>query len=134
MSGRRLPAPPDPHVPRRSPAPTSHERTARQMRLATARIHQTTRLIVESPSGAFVDVASADPALAYLSDVGDVLRAGQTALELIAAAARQAGAEHAVDIESVELAAPVERPGKLICVGLNYRRHAEESDTPIPER
>jgi len=30
--------------------------------------------------------------------------------------------------------APVPRPGKLICIGLNYRDHATESNMPIPER
>jgi len=30
--------------------------------------------------------------------------------------------------------APVPRPGKLICIGLNYRDHAAESNMPIPER
>jgi 2-keto-4-pentenoate hydratase/2-oxohepta-3-ene-1,7-dioic acid hydratase in catechol pathway len=34
----------------------------------------------------------------------------------------------------VELLAPVPRPGKLICIGLNYRDHAIESKMPIPER
>lgn len=29
---------------------------------------------------------------------------------------------------------PVPRPGKLICIGLNYRDHAAESNMPIPER
>src|SRR6266851_9900877 len=30
--------------------------------------------------------------------------------------------------------APVPRPGKLICIGLNYRDHAAESNMAIPER
>ena len=30
--------------------------------------------------------------------------------------------------------APVPRPGKLICIGLNYRDHAAESNMPIPEK
>lgn len=30
--------------------------------------------------------------------------------------------------------APVPRPGKIICIGLNYRDHAEESNMPIPEQ
>jgi len=30
--------------------------------------------------------------------------------------------------------APVPRPGKLICIGVNYRDHAAESNLPIPER
>ena len=36
--------------------------------------------------------------------------------------------------EAVNLMAPVPRPPKLICVGLNYRDHAEESNMAIPER
>jgi len=29
---------------------------------------------------------------------------------------------------------PIERPGKILCVGLNYRSHAEEQDRRPPER
>jgi 2-keto-4-pentenoate hydratase/2-oxohepta-3-ene-1,7-dioic acid hydratase in catechol pathway len=36
--------------------------------------------------------------------------------------------------DQVHLLAPVLRPGKLICVGLNYRDHAAESNMPIPDR
>src|SRR5215510_10316334 len=32
------------------------------------------------------------------------------------------------------LLAPVPRPGKLICIGLNYRDHAAESNMKIPEQ
>jgi len=32
----------------------------------------------------------------------------------------------------VELLAPVPRPAKLICIGLNYRDHAAESKMPVP--
>lgn len=35
--------------------------------------------------------------------------------------------------QEVRLASPVKRPGKVICIGLNYRDHAEESGLPIPE-
>ncbi|MDB4786908.1 fumarylacetoacetate hydrolase family protein [Planctomycetaceae bacterium] len=30
------------------------------------------------------------------------------------------------------LLAPIDRPGKVICIGLNYRDHAEETGSPIP--
>lgn len=33
---------------------------------------------------------------------------------------------------SVRLAEPVKRPGKIICIGLNYQKHAEESGLAIP--
>ncbi|MFL5738279.1 MAG: fumarylacetoacetate hydrolase family protein [Actinomycetota bacterium] len=36
-------------------------------------------------------------------------------------------------LRDVELHAPIARPGKVVCVGLNYRDHAEESGQPIPE-
>ena len=29
---------------------------------------------------------------------------------------------------------PIERPGKIVCVGLNYRAHAEEQGAKLPER
>lgn len=32
----------------------------------------------------------------------------------------------------MEICAPVPRPGKIICIGLNYRDHAEESGMAIP--
>ncbi len=39
-----------------------------------------------------------------------------------------------VDSRDAYWFAPVPRPGKLICIGLNYRDHALESNMPIPER
>jgi 2-keto-4-pentenoate hydratase/2-oxohepta-3-ene-1,7-dioic acid hydratase in catechol pathway len=35
---------------------------------------------------------------------------------------------------SIRLVAPVPRPRKVICIGLNYRDHAAEAGLPIPER
>ena len=39
-----------------------------------------------------------------------------------------------VDEASLRLGPPVARPGKLICIGLNYRDHAAETGAAIPER
>jgi acylpyruvate hydrolase len=36
-------------------------------------------------------------------------------------------------IEDVELLPPIERPGKILCIGLNYRAHAEEGGREAPE-
>lgn len=38
----------------------------------------------------------------------------------------------AVSLSSVKLLAPIPRPPKVICIGLNYRDHAIESNMPIP--
>jgi len=37
------------------------------------------------------------------------------------------------DADVVSRAAPVSDPEKVVCVGLNYRDHAEEGDNPIPD-
>ena len=34
--------------------------------------------------------------------------------------------------DEIRICAPIPRPGKIICIGLNYRDHAEESGMPIP--
>lgn len=41
--------------------------------------------------------------------------------------------EECYPLDSVRLLAPVEPPN-VICIGLNYRRHAEESNLKLPER
>src|SRR5205809_899700 len=38
-----------------------------------------------------------------------------------------------VPASSARLHAPIADPGKLICIGLNYRDHAEETGNPIPK-
>ena len=35
-------------------------------------------------------------------------------------------------VEAVKLTSPIPEPGKIICVGLNYRDHAVETGMPIP--
>jgi len=37
------------------------------------------------------------------------------------------------DLDDLTRAAPVTDPEKIVCVGLNYRDHAEEGDNPIPD-
>jgi 2-keto-4-pentenoate hydratase/2-oxohepta-3-ene-1,7-dioic acid hydratase in catechol pathway len=39
----------------------------------------------------------------------------------------------AVDLDRVTLAAPVTRPSKIICIGLNYKDHAAEQKAKIPD-
>ena len=52
---------------------------------------------------------------------------------LVDAALRSAAADAALLAEeSIEYGPVVTRPGKIICIGLNYRRHAKEVNLPIP--
>ncbi len=68
-----------------------------------------------------------DLSAAGIPDVIDVASRG---LDGIGSISRGAG----TPLAQVRLLAPVPRPPKFICVGLNYRDHALESGMPIPER
>ena len=61
----------------------------------------------------------------------DVLAGGPEARAKIESWVKSSGAP--VPLSSVALLAPVPRPPKLICVGLNYRDHAIESKMEIPK-
>jgi 2-keto-4-pentenoate hydratase/2-oxohepta-3-ene-1,7-dioic acid hydratase in catechol pathway len=42
------------------------------------------------------------------------------------------GALPTVNVERITLASPIVRPGLLVCIGLNYRHHAEEAGAELP--
>ncbi|MFI6154798.1 fumarylacetoacetate hydrolase family protein [Kitasatospora sp. NPDC051170] len=45
-----------------------------------------------------------------------------------------AGTLPVVDPDGLRVGPPVARPGKVVCIGLNYRDHAEETGAAVPER
>ena len=49
-------------------------------------------------------------------------------------AALAAGSLPELDAAGLRIGAPVARPGKVVCIGLNYRDHAEETGAAIPPR
>ncbi|MFF1308929.1 fumarylacetoacetate hydrolase family protein [Streptomyces sp. NPDC058307] len=51
-----------------------------------------------------------------------------------ARAAVATGSLPELDPDGVRIGAPVARPGKIVCVGLNYRGHAAETGAAIPAR
>ena len=57
----------------------------------------------------------------------------QIAAGTLATAGAKAAAGEAVDEDTLTFLPPVVRPSKIICLGLNYRDHAEESGLGIPE-
>jgi 2-keto-4-pentenoate hydratase/2-oxohepta-3-ene-1,7-dioic acid hydratase in catechol pathway len=70
---------------------------------------------------------------AGFSDLISVLAGGAEALAKIENWIYQPPPEALLPWGSVTLLAPIPRPPKFICVGLNYRDHAIESGLPIPE-
>ena len=61
------------------------------------------------------------------------LLAALDAAGLAALGARAAAADERIARNDVRLLAPVPDPEKIICLGLNYRDHAEEAGQEIPE-
>jgi acylpyruvate hydrolase len=57
------------------------------------------------------------------------LEGGAAAAEAVAAVREWV----TVPASSARLHAPIHDPGKFICIGLNYRDHAEETNNPIPK-
>ena len=81
---------------------------------------------VHTDDGRLLDLSSLTPDIdgAFLASGGvDRARAAVTAGEL-----------PELDAVGLRVGAPVARPGKIVCTGLNYRDHAVETGAPIPPR
>lgn len=75
-----------------------------------------------------IDLSDAQPGLP--ADMISFLQVGEPARSL---------AQHAIEhkanaypLNTVKLSAPIPRPGKIICIGLNYSDHAAETGQAIP--
>jgi 2-keto-4-pentenoate hydratase/2-oxohepta-3-ene-1,7-dioic acid hydratase in catechol pathway len=70
--------------------------------------------------------------------LADVIAGGEDDMSSLQKLEEQAGAAPAgtawlLDEMGVRYGPAVAAPGKIICIGLNYRRHAVETNAPIPE-
>lgn len=69
---------------------------------------------------------------AGFADILSVLASGPEGFTKIQSFVQNPPADSTFPLSSVQLLAPVPRPPKLICVGLNYRDHAAEARQEIP--
>jgi 2-keto-4-pentenoate hydratase/2-oxohepta-3-ene-1,7-dioic acid hydratase in catechol pathway len=76
----------------------------------------------------YVDLNAADPSLP--SSVRELLVGGPEAQARAEAALAQGKVHH--DPRTAHLLAPIPDPPKIVCLGLNYRDHAEETGAQIP--
>lgn len=77
-----------------------------------------------------VDLNRADAAIP--SDILAFLAGGAEAHQRAVQAVADASPDATVERGSVRMLAPVPRPGKIMCIGLNYRDHAAESNVELP--
>lgn len=88
-------------------------------------------MIEQNGKDMVVDVCRIDPNIP--SAMVDLLAGGYPALESVQKAVARCTSSTVMELRQVKLLAPVPRPGKIICVGLNYRDHALEGGRPIPQ-
>ncbi len=99
------------------------------MRLVSYASDSGPRAAAIRPDGSYVDLHRADASLP--TDMAQLLALGRDGLRR-AAAAMDVGP--AIDPAGIKLLAPVPRPEKIFCIGLNYADHARETGKePPPE-
>ena len=67
------------------------------------------------------------------SDIIAFLEGGDAVRKKAESVLKSIPAASGIPLDSVKLAAPIPRPGKILCIGLNYRDHAAESGMALPE-
>src|SRR5262245_19918241 len=88
-----------------------------------------------TPAGEGVGIRSYDGYRGFnITDLGADLRTflGQGA-DAVRALGNRLGDAPLLTPGKFKLLPPIPKPDKIFCIGLNYRRHAEESGLPIPE-
>ena len=64
--------------------------------------------------------------------VVEILAGGKKVQAAVAKACAKPKAGATVSEKSAKYLPPIPNPGKILCIGLNYRKHAEETGSPIP--
>ncbi len=80
---------------------------------------------------AVIDLQAVDPRVP--ADLGDWLRANDGDLAPLQDLARRAGVSARRPLAQLRFGLPVARPGKILCLGLNYLEHAKEGGHARPQ-
>ena len=90
------------------------------MRFAAYRLGTIEGLAAVRADGVHMGISETDAG--YPGDLGSLVAKGQSALAAAHALLLQG---KAINLAEAVLLPPIARPGKIICVGLNYRDHSE---------
>jgi acylpyruvate hydrolase len=100
---------------------------AKRMRFVSFRGDGQDGLAIARPDGALIGLLEKDPD--FPGSLLSLISAGDDAL-IHAGARLEKGRE--IDVSRIAFLPPLQRPGKIICVGLNYQDHASESGMKAP--
>ncbi len=105
------------------------------MKLVTIKKESKNVLGVKTEAG-IIDLElalAANPNEAVSSDVMKVIEGGSSALNTLQEYVDSLSNEYLINENEMEWGPCVTAPNKIICVGLNYRKHADETNAPYPE-
>jgi 2-keto-4-pentenoate hydratase/2-oxohepta-3-ene-1,7-dioic acid hydratase in catechol pathway len=85
---------------------------------------------VKNDDGKIVDLSKQMPR--GPKSVVEILAGGKKVQAEVAKACAKPKAGATVSAKSAKYLAPIPNPGKILCIGLNYRKHAEETGNPMP--
>jgi acylpyruvate hydrolase len=100
------------------------------MRLCTILSGGKTAVGVKKGDGKIVDLSKQMPR--GPKSVVEILAGGKAVQAAVAKACAKPKAGATVSEKSAKYLTPIPSPGKVLCIGLNYRKHAEETGSPIP--
>lgn len=107
------------------------------MKLLTYRQEGQLKIGIRTDNGV-LDVASASRKYGtngVPATIQEAIEGGDGAIRALSTLAEQAASDAGLWLneETLQLGPCVPSPGKIICIGLNYRKHAEETGSPVPE-
>ncbi len=100
------------------------------MRLCTIMSGGKAAVGVKMGDGKIVDLSKQMPR--GPKSVVEILAGGKAVQAAVAKACAKPKAGAVVSEKSAKYLTPIPSPGKILCIGLNYRKHAEETGNPIP--
>ena len=100
------------------------------MRLCTIQSGGKAVVGVKTGNGKIIDLSKQMPR--GPKSVVEILAGGKKLQQAVLKACAKPKAGATVSEKSAKYLPPIPNPGKILCIGLNYRKHAEETGNPIP--
>lgn len=100
------------------------------MRLCTIQVGGKPVVGVKMGDGKIIDLSKQMPR--GPKTVVEILAGGRKLQAEVLKACAKPKAGATVSEKSAKYLSPIPAPGKILCIGLNYRKHAEETGSPIP--
>lgn len=101
------------------------------MKLVTFSLSGQSRLGVLRADGAIADVSRADSGIP--ADMREFLAGGEALRQRAESVAGGIAAEYVLDTQTAHIGPPIPHPDKILCIGVNYKDHIEETNSETPE-